>query len=97
MEVSKITINDGVLIKNKINIICQVFIAKYTQKHWKNGNFWSENTVNSVPSGVRTPVPSLVHCEFCSERCMAVETEAGICIWIWGCWDTPHDCLIGLD
>ena len=33
MEVPKITISDGVLRKNKINIICQVFIAKYTQKH----------------------------------------------------------------
>ena len=38
MEVPKITISGGVLRKN---IICQVFIAKYTQKHWKNGNFWS--------------------------------------------------------
>ena len=88
MEVPKITISGGVLIKNKINIICQVFIAKYTQKHWKNGNFWSENTVNSVPSSVQTPAPSLVHCEFCSKQCTAVETEAGIWIWIWGCRDT---------
>ena len=88
MKVPKITISGGVSIKNKIDIICQVFIAKYTQKHWKNGNFWSENTMNSVPSNVWTLAPSLVHCESCSEWCMAVETEAGIWIWIWGCRDT---------
>ena len=33
MEAPKITISGEVLRKNKINIICQVFIAKYTQKH----------------------------------------------------------------
>ena len=33
MEVPKITISSGVLRKNKKNIIFQVFISKYTQKH----------------------------------------------------------------
>ena len=53
MKGPKITISGGVLIKNKINIICQVFIdiinIHKTLKEW---NFWSENTMNSVLSSV---------------------------------------------
>ena len=89
MEAPKIAISGGVLRKNKINMICKAFIAKYTQKHWKNGNFWLENTVISVLSSVQTPAPSLEHFEFCSERCTVAETEAWIGILIWGCRDTP--------
>ena len=32
------------------------------------------------------PVPSLVHCEFCYEKCTKSQTEARI--WIWSCQDT---------
>ena len=33
MEAPKIAISGGVIRKNKINMICKAFIAKYTQKH----------------------------------------------------------------
>ena len=85
MEVPKITISGGVLIKNKISIICQVFIAKYT-KYTKTLKEWKLLVGK--------------HCEFSSEWCTNPSVQSST-LWIlfravYGSWNRGWDLNLNL-